>query len=410
MSGPTSEAVPCISVAVRAWNEEAVIRRTLESLMAQSLFAELRERGEHCEVICIPNGCTDRTAAVAAAFFAEQRRRHPFADAFTCRVAEMKEAGRNHTWNAFVHTFSHPQAEFLYPMDADIWFREPGTLFNMYMALRNNPQAQISSDFQIKDVALKKRKSLLDRLSLATSDMTQQIEGRITGQLYCIRAEVARRLWLPKDLGAPDDGFIKAVVCTDFFTRPLDPSRITPAPNASHLYEAYISPWDVLKNQKRQMIGQTTVHVLLEYVRSLPRQERQELAAHLKAKEAEDPAWLGRLTEQHARQRGFWRLFPNVLTFRWQRWWKLGGLRRVTHFPAALAGAGVTLMACAMARRHFLRGQIAYWPKASRTVLRESAFSATADLGKAGPAGATRAAGRQRNAPAKLAGLGLGGH
>ena len=359
-------ARPCISIAIRAWNEEAVIRRTLESVMAQSLFGELHERGEHCEVICIPNGCTDRTAAVAEEFFAGQRQRHPFADTFTCRVAEMEEAGRNHTWNAFVHSISHPQAEFLYLMDSDIVFNEPGTLFNMYMALRAHPHAQISTDLQIKDVAFKKRKTLLDRLSLATTDMTRKIEGRITGQLYCIRAEVARRLWLPRDLGAPDDGFIKAVVYSDFFTRPVDPARIILAPNASHIYEAYISPREVLSNQKRQMIGQTTVHVLIEYVKSLPWKERSNLAAHLKAKEAADPEWLRRLTADHLRGRSFWRLFPNLLTFRFQRWGRLSGRKRVTHLPATLAGVGVTLIACPLANRHFRRGRIAYWPKASR--------------------------------------------
>jgi glycosyltransferase involved in cell wall biosynthesis len=357
---------PRISIAVRAWNEEAVIRRTLESLMAQSLFAELHGRGEHCEVICIPNGCTDRTAAVAETLFAEQRRSHPFAHTFACRVAEMAQAGRNHTWNAFVHSLSHPAAEFLYLMDADILFREPGTLFNMYMALHAHAEAQISTDLQIKDVALKARKTLFERLSLATTDMTRQIAGRITGQLYCMRASVARRLWLPQDLGAPDDGFIKAVVCSDFFTQPMDPAKIVTAPNASHIYEAYLTPREVLNNQKRQMIGQTTVHVLIEYVKSLPWPERSNLAAHLKEKEAAEPGWLGRLTQEHLRGRSFWRLFPNVLTFRLQRWWKLGGLKRVTHFPAALAGMGVTLIACALARRHFRRGQIGYWPKASR--------------------------------------------
>src|ERR1700693_4491213 len=73
---------PRISIAVRAWNEEAVIRRTLESLFEQSLFEELSLRGESCEVLCIPHGCTDRTADIAAAVFAEQEKAHPFADAF----------------------------------------------------------------------------------------------------------------------------------------------------------------------------------------------------------------------------------------------------------------------------------------------------------------------------------------
>jgi glycosyltransferase involved in cell wall biosynthesis len=380
MSGTPTSATPRISIAIRAWNEEAVIRRTLGSVMAQSLFQELDERGECCEVICIPNGCTDRTAAVAEEFFAEQRLRHPFAGAFTCRVAEMEEAGRNHTWNAFVHSISHRQAEFLYLMDSDIVFREPGTLFHMYMTLHAHPEAQISSDLQIKDIALKKHKTLLERLSLATTDMTRKIEGQITGQLYCIRAKVARRLWLPKDLGAPDDGFIKALVCTEFFTQPLDPARIITAPNASHIYEAYVSPRDVLKNQKRQMIGQTTVHVLLEYVRSLPCEVRSNLAVHLEQKEAADPAWLKRLTEEHLRGQPFWRLFPNLLTFRLRRWWKLKGLKRVTHFPAALAGLGVTLIACALAHRHFRRGEIGYWPKASRATAPLARRDDAADL------------------------------
>ena len=64
---------PRISIAVRAWNEEAVIRRTLGSLFEQSLFRKLSDRGESCEVLCIPNGCTDHTAEIATAFFAGQK-------------------------------------------------------------------------------------------------------------------------------------------------------------------------------------------------------------------------------------------------------------------------------------------------------------------------------------------------
>ena len=177
---------------------------------------------------------------------------------------------------------------------------------------------------------------------------------------------MARRLWLPPDLGAPDDGFIKAVVCSDFFAHPVDPAKIIVAPTRRTSYEAYLAPRDVLNNQKRQMIGQTTVHVLIEYVKSLPWAERSNLAAHLREKEAADPAWLGRLTQEYLRGRSFWQLFPDVLTFRLQRWWRLSGRERVTHLPAAVAGVGVTLIACALARRHLRRGQIGYWPKASR--------------------------------------------
>jgi glycosyltransferase involved in cell wall biosynthesis len=367
MSEAPPQNAPRLSIAIRAWNEEAIIGRSLNSLFEQSLFARLQKRGERCEVVCIPNGCTDRTAAVAEGVFAGQRRRHPFSRAFTCRVVEITEAGRNHTWNAYVHAISDPQAQFLYLMDSDILFNEPDTLFNMYLALLDHPHARISTDRQVKDIALKGEKSLIERLSLATTDMTRTIEGQMTGQLYCIRSKIARRIWLPKDLGAPDDGLIKALVCSDFFNEAPDPDRIITAPKASHVYEAYTSPGEVLNNQKRQMIGQTTVHVLIEYVKSLPARERDNLAAHLRARECANPAWLRQLTGEHLRRhRHFWQLFPNLLAFRFQRWKRLKPIHRLTHLPAALAGFGVTLIACALASRHFRRGGIGYWPKASR--------------------------------------------
>src|SRR4051812_23355601 len=108
----TNVKPPRLSIAVRAWNEEAIIGRALNSIFQQSLFDELSKRGESCEVLCIPNGCTDRTAEVATAVLAKQADSHPFARAFIASVRNIREAGRNHTWNAFVHELSHPQAEF----------------------------------------------------------------------------------------------------------------------------------------------------------------------------------------------------------------------------------------------------------------------------------------------------------
>ena len=368
---------PRISIAVRAWNEEAVIRRTLESLFEQSLFEELGARGDCCEVLCIPNGCTDLTAEIAAAVFAEQEKSHSFADAFACSVRNIREAGRNHTWNAFVHGLSHPEAEFLFLMDSDILFNRRETLFNMYRALLENFAASIASDEPVKEVSLKARKSWRDRISLATSEMNGTIQGRMTGQLYCIRAEVARRLYLPKELGI-DDGFIKAIVCTDFFSNKLNPGRIVAVENASHVYEAYTSTGELLKNQKRQMIGQTIVHVLVEYLKALPQPQQTNLADTLRHKEEANPDWIARLIAEHLRQvRYFWRLFPDAASFRFKRWWRMRGMKRLTHLPATLVGFAMTMIACAQAHRHFKRGKMHFWPKAARENIRNLAGDKT---------------------------------
>src|SRR5260370_1590986 len=60
---------PRLSIAFRAWNEEAAIRATLDSLFQQSLFEELSKYHECCDVLCISNGCVDRTAGIAAEVF-----------------------------------------------------------------------------------------------------------------------------------------------------------------------------------------------------------------------------------------------------------------------------------------------------------------------------------------------------
>lgn len=357
---------PKVSIAVRAWNEEAVIRRTLENLFEQNIFEELAKRGERAEVVCVPNGCTDDTALIALEVFIEQKKKHPFAKSISCRVESIAQAGRNNTWNAYVHEIAHRSAEFLFIMDSDILFNRHDTLFNMLSVLLENSEAQIASDVQIKDIALKKWKSVRDRISLATTTMTRQTEGQMTGQLYCIRAEIARRLWLPKDLGI-DDGFIKAIVCTDFFTNELNPKRIQLAPNASHIFEAYTSPLEILKNQKRQMIGQTIVHLLVDnYLKNLPLEQKTNPSATLRQNDERNPDWLKQLIAEHLHGKRFWQLFPGALTFRFKRWRKLKGFQRVTHFPAACAGFLVTMIACFRAHRHFKRGQMHYWPKASR--------------------------------------------
>jgi hypothetical protein len=360
----------CFSLGIVAWNEEASIRQALESLFQQSVFQKLALRRERCEVFCLANGCTDGTVALAGELFQQLTRNHPYGQVVTTRVVDIPEAGRNNAWNRFVHEFSAPEARFIYLMDADIVFHHRDTLYNLLATLEWDPRACVSSGRQHKSIEFKQRKSFWDRISLATSSMTGTLEGCFSGQLYCMRAGIARNLYLPRDLGATDDGFFKAAICTNFFNEKMDVRRVVRAPNAAHVYAAYLSVSEVLNNQKRQMIGQTSVHVLVEYLKTLPPAERANLAEAMELRERTDPDWLRKLVDQHlARVRFFWRLFPGILTFRFRRLWKLEGRRKLTHFPAAMVGLAVTLIACARAFQFLKRGQTYYWPKAGRQAM-----------------------------------------
>ncbi len=356
-----------LSIGILAWNEEASIGPMLESLFAQSIFRLLAERGERCEIICLANGCTDHTVAVTRGIFKRAEYNHPYREGLHAWVADIPEPGRNGAWNRFVHEFSAREARFLCVMDADILFNRPDTLELVFAELERDPRLGGASDWPLKDISLKPRKSLRDRLSLATSDMTGRIAGRLNGMLYCLRTEIARNLYLPRDLSANDDGFFKAAICTDFFRAPLDPARVVSVREATHLYEPYLTLRDVINNQKRQMIGQTAVHVLIEYIKTLPLEQRARLADTLCRLDHTDPDWLRRRIDAHlAGGRPFWRLFPDLLGFRWRRLAQLRGVQRLTHFPAAAAGFCLTLIASWRAARFLRHGRSAYWPKPAR--------------------------------------------
>jgi len=368
-----SSTQPLVSIGIIAWNEEQGIGTMLASVFQQSLFAELAKRGRQCEIICVTNGCTDRTPEVVAEIFARQSAEHPDAAGFVCRVVNVAARGKINAWNRFVHSLSARDAKYLFLMDADILIHPRETLWNMVKTLEHNREASVAVDLPRKDISFKQHKSFWERVSLGASQMTGSASAQLCGQLYCIRAEVARNIYLPKDLCACDDGFIKALVCTDFLMHQVWPWRIAAAADASHTFEAYVSPAGILKNQKRQMIGQTIVHILVDnYLSKLPITKRMKLADALSEQEQANPNWLKQLIADHlGRTRFCWQLYPGLLSHRFKRLASFNWLKRIACLPAALAGFFVALTSSFMAYASLKKGTTDYWPRAERGHLKE---------------------------------------
>jgi glycosyltransferase involved in cell wall biosynthesis len=358
-----------LSIGIIAWNEEQALGPMLTSLFQQSLFAELSRRGQSCEILCLANGCTDRTPDVAARCFAEQSSSHPFASAFSGRVVNIPERGKINAWNLFVHSRSDREAQFLFLMDADIRIHHRDTLWNMLSTLEQNSEADISVDQPCKDIEFKPRKTLRDRISLAVSRLTRSSEAQLCAQLYCVRSAVARNIYLPKDLTACDDGFIKTLVCTDFLAHPVWPMRIRMADHSSHTFEAYTTLKSIFKNQKRQVIGQTMVHILVDdYLKKLSSPQRAKLAHTIQSKERDDPQWLKQLVGDHVRRARFcWRLYPGLLTHPFQRLRRLNFVKQIFYLPVAAAGCAISLASSFAARRFLKAGDTNYWPRAERS-------------------------------------------
>lgn len=382
-AGPDSEAERYLSIGVIAWNEAATIGALLESVFQQSFLAKLSTRKQLWELICMANGCTDDTAAIAAAIFERYQDKIPAG--CSCRVIELPERGKLNAWNQFVHRVTARKSRVLFLMDADIWLLNVDTIWNMLTALERDQQASIAVDQPRKTIALRgslppasaskqhlacsiNKRSWKERLSMASAEITSGASAQLCAQLYCIRAEVARNIYLPRDLSACEDGFIKQAVCTDFLSRPVAPERIVVAPEAEHAFEAYTTPVTILKNQKRQIIGQTLVHILVDqYLQALPGAARLRLAETLRSKDETDPPWLKRLVADHLRRvRFFWRLYPGLVTHRFKGLQRLGRRQQMRCWPAALAGAAVAFAASWMAFRTLKAGATDYWPKADR--------------------------------------------
>jgi glycosyltransferase involved in cell wall biosynthesis len=364
------QRVPVIQIAIGiiAWNEEASIRATLDSLFQQTLFRKFSLRRWKCQIVCLANGCTDRTAAVAAEIFSAQSRGHRYKAAFDARVVELTQRGKVNAWNQFVHSISSSEARFLFMMDADILIHRPESLWKMLRALENDLDASVAVDRPCKDILFKPRKSLWDRLSLAAARLTASAEGQLCGQLYCIRAGVARNIYLPKDLAACEDGFIKTLVCTDFLTRPPMAARIRVAEGAEHTFESYVSPAAILRNQKRQIIGQTIVHIIVDtYLKARPLSERERAGETLAGNDHSDPAWLKRLIHEHLQQtRSWWRLYPGMTGLGFQRLRGLNMAQRLVCLPAAAAKWLLALISGFFAYEALKAGCTDYWPQAKR--------------------------------------------
>ena len=300
-----------ISIGILAYNEANEISITLHSLFQQSLFKKA-DGNTTIEIVVVPNGCTDNTAAIATATLKE------LTQGFTqpCinwRVCEVKEPGKANAWNLYVHEFSAPTADYLLLMDADIHFLDPHTLYSMINTLETTPSAWVSVDKSVKDVALKPKKNLIEKLSVSVSNVSGAKSAWICGQLYCARGEVLRKIWMPKGV-LVEDGFLWTMVVTDCLTCQEVLDRVVLADTASHVFEAYTDPKSLFRHELRQVVGNTINSFIYTELR-LHCQNQQDAGSLIKSRNEQDPLWLNKLIGKTVTQKGRW-VIPEWLLLR----------------------------------------------------------------------------------------------
>jgi len=313
-----------ISIGILAWNEERSIATTLQGIFDQSLLKTKSTGNRKIEIIIVANGCTDQTAQIAQTALDQDT---SGSEEISGQVVELTESGKINAWNAF----SHPDTEIFILVDADIKFLHENTLQNMTDLLLNKPEIAVATDHPVKHIELQENYSLRDRISLAVSRMTKAAPGQLTGQLYAARACALRQAVLPKGL-IVEDGFLKQFLCTTAFTQPLNNDLIQCAPNAAHVFEAYLSIGDILPNQRRQAVGHT-LNRLLQNSLLQKTKSGQSAEDFLKEQHQSNPQWFIREIEEYITYGGWWVVFPGALTFRWKRFMRMPGIKKIPYFP-----------------------------------------------------------------------------
>lgn len=345
-----------LSLGIFAHNEEQNIRTTIESLFGQSLFKPAAQGDlDLCsiEILCLANGCTDRTVQVAQEYSPEA------ASKINYRVLEISAGGKSRTWNAFVHALSDPAADFLILMDADIVFERDDVLEQLLRRLLADPHAYVATDTPVKEFTrATENLSLADRGSLAASEQKSNI-GVLCGQLYCARSEALRLIWLPPELPV-EDGYLAAMLTTSGFTSPTDLSRIAWVPTARHFFRTHRSLRGYIAHEARIIVGST----INSWVFSLLWKAGQKghAGAFVQTQNAADPAWLSRLIEQKVRAGGAWLIPAHFMLWRLEPLKGQSLPRMVRRAPIALAATALNLVACARANAILKReNAAAHW-------------------------------------------------
>lgn len=356
-----------ISIGILAWNEERSIATTIASLMQQSIFAPDADQELQIEVLVVPNGCTDQTAAAARNAFLAAQTMGLLANRIRVEVCEVVEPSKCNAWNRFVHDFSAPDADLLFFMDADIRFLEHRTLENMIRVFKENPEIPAVTDTPVKHIALKENKSVFDRLSLAINRGNQRAPGQLTGQLYALRSEVARGFRIPRGI-LGEDGFIKYMVVTRLYTAPADNSLIRTAPDSAHVYEGYTRFRDVFAHQRRQAVTVVIISRTLAYLKSTcgPGKDAGQVMA---SEDARDPEWLIRRLKAEFEGRRRWLIPRHILFARFIRCRHGAWPARIKQALVATVVFGFDLAVFIAANRILRTGRIsqAWMDKASST-------------------------------------------
>ncbi len=350
-----------VSIGILAYNEADQIGKALQSLFEQSLFKRATS-AESLEIVVVPNGCTDDTAAVAHSTLEKLLAQAPH-PRICSRICEIEQPGKCNAWNHYVAQFSDPSADYLFLMDADIHFLQPDTLERMLATLAAAPEAWVAVDTPVKDAAIQEKKNPIEWFSswLSKSSQNSGPPG-LCGQLYCARADKLRRIRLPVAMQG-EDGFLATMIRTACFTTPDAIARIVRAPEACHVFEAYTDFSRMVRHERWIVLCNTIDWYLCRYLAENCTPQL-DAGALIDRRNQENPLWLHDIIRTGVGQEGWW-VIPHWAVFRRLRSLQHKPLlKAILISPIAIAAFLADAIVCLFANQELKSGGgMDYWGK-----------------------------------------------
>ena len=342
-----------VSIGIFAHNEEKNILSTLLSLASQDIFNLPLFETSNIKVLVLANGCTDATVEIATDYLARQ-------SAFNGQVIEIKRAGKSHAWNQFVHRPESLSRDYFICLDSDIKFGSTAVLSTLVRRLHDDGQAYLAVDVAKKDTQLKARKTLFERLSLLFSGFMRQGSTAVAGSLYCAKGDILRRVYMPDGLPV-EDGFLRAMLVTDLFTRPDNTGRILVVDDVCHYFTPDSSLRSLFRHEERLLIGTYINSVIYGFLWSEVPNTGLDAGELIANKNRGDPLWVEELLSRH-RQSDKPLISRNHYTRYWNRWKQLPSLKKVVYCPLMIAGTFTRYILIRRIKRH-LKGEsgLGHW-------------------------------------------------
>jgi hypothetical protein len=165
---------------------------------------------------------------------------------------------------------------------------------------------------------------------------------------------------------AVEDGFLRAVLATDGFTRSdQEVPRIVRAEGSFHVFEAYVGIPHLLRHERRQVVGNTVNAILFGYLWANSRPE-QPAGALIKHNNEQNPDWLKTLFQEAIGKGGWWVVPSDFVFRRFHLLQNLPFVKKMLRLPIAIVAFFVDLWVCWQANQ-VLRagGGLGYWTNRS---------------------------------------------